>query len=244
MKKTTLLLLLFTILLTGLSAQVDNKNMIDQEVNLRQIATLGPGSAGARGFDNRYEGVRGTPLLFEDWKEARIQVQGGKAEGERVKVNINQFDNLVLFKFPAGEAGSVPVSKIRMLHVETTEGLRTFEAFPTMMVEGGDDDTERLYEVLYRTPFTLLKDHEKLFMKADYKGAYSSDRRFDEFVDQQRYYLRQPNGAFEKLNKLKRKAILKALPDYKNKIDKITKEEKLDLDKEKDLIRLLEILSQ
>jgi hypothetical protein len=242
MKKTTLLSLLFTLWWAGTWAQVGNPTIIDQQENLRQLATLGPLSPGARGFDNRYEGVRGSPLLFEDWREARIVVQGGTAEGEQAEININQYDNLLVVRFPGGQAGTVPVAKIRMLHVKTPAGTRTFESLPATMVENDSEEEKRFYEVLRQGKFTLLKAHEKIFQKADYKGAYSTDRRYDEFLDRQVYYLRGPDGPFEKLNKLKSKAIEKTLPGYEKEIGEIVNKEKLDLREERDVIRLIELL--
>lgn len=67
-------------------------------------------------------------------------------------------------------------------------------------------------EVLHEGKYALLKRYGKALRKADYQGAYSTDRRYDEIEDKPTYYLRRPNGSVEPV-KLTLKALQNAAPE-------------------------------
>jgi hypothetical protein len=66
-------------------------------------------------------------------------------------------------------------------------------------------------EVLHQGRYTLLKHHLKTLKKADYQGAYSTDRRQHEIETRAVYYLRTPNGTLAPV-KLSLKALQTAAP--------------------------------
>ena len=37
--------------------------------DLQRLGNIAPGSPGARAFDNRYEGMKGHPMLFDNWQD-------------------------------------------------------------------------------------------------------------------------------------------------------------------------------
>ncbi|UOQ76788.1 hypothetical protein MUN84_20145 [Hymenobacter sp. 5516J-16] len=67
-------------------------------------------------------------------------------------------------------------------------------------------------EVLHEGKYVLLKRYAKVLRKADYQGAYSTDRRYDEIEDKPMYYLRHPNGSVVPV-KLTLKAMQSAAPE-------------------------------
>lgn len=67
-------------------------------------------------------------------------------------------------------------------------------------------------EVLHEGRYSLLKRYGKALRKADFSGAYSTDRRYDEIEDKPTYYLRCPNGSVEAV-KLTLKAMQTAAPE-------------------------------
>ncbi|GGG41529.1 hypothetical protein GCM10011378_17290 [Hymenobacter glacieicola] len=66
-------------------------------------------------------------------------------------------------------------------------------------------------EVLHEGKHALLKRYAKVLHKADYQGAYSTDRRYDEIEDKPTYYLRRPDGSAVPV-KLTLKALQSAAP--------------------------------
>lgn len=239
--------LLFILLLSGLfwetaSAQIGATNQLENEQNLDQLMSLNPLSPGARGFDNRYEGVKGSPYLFDDWQEGQALIRGNREPTEQLLLNLDQSENLLIVNVSGSNFGQVSANKIEAVYLSDE---RVFRSFPLSLTEGRRDSTRRFYEVLYEGEFLLLKDHEKIFQKADYKGAYSADRRYDEFLSEQHYLLRAPGAkVFEKFTNLKRKNLEKALPQYEDRIRKLAKEKKWSLKEEKEAIALLRLLEQ
>ncbi len=84
---------------------------------------------------------------------------------------------------------------------------------------------------------SLLKCRLKFLYEADYKKAYSSDRRFDEFQAKDRYYLLGPDNVFYQIQ-LNRKSVLKIYPDKKKVIEQ-EPDEKSFADKEQMIVSLL-----
>ncbi|GAB3291105.1 hypothetical protein [Hymenobacter tenuis] len=86
---------------------------------------------------------------------------------------------------------------------------RTFRRFTEAPVA-----TQRLefVEVLHEGKYALLKRYVKVLRKADYQGAYSTDRRYDEIEDKPLYYLRRPDGTAVPV-KLTLKGIQTAAPE-------------------------------
>jgi hypothetical protein len=69
------------------------------------------------------------------------------------------------------------------------------------------------FEVLAPGHYTLLKLQRKNLQKASYSGAYSSERRYDELIDQTEYFLLIADGRLQPI-KLTPKALLAALPEH------------------------------
>lgn len=229
--------------MNGLHAQLGN-NTVENEQNMRQLANIGPLSPGARTFDNRYEGVKGSPYLFEEWVDGKIFIKGNEQSEKELKVNINQYQNQLVVLFASGEAGSVPAGKIHEVVVETPSGDRLFRVYPEFLVDNNKNEQPRFFEVLHDGEFTILKSHDKMFQEADYKGAYSVDRRYDQFLDQSKYYIRVAGEDFDSFQKLKRRNLEKALPGFEDEIRSLEKKNDLDLKEEADVLKLMEKLEE
>ena len=50
-----------------------------------------------RSFDNRYEGTKGSPMLFEQFQKANIELRDGKVF-KNIYVNIDFYQNKVFVK--------------------------------------------------------------------------------------------------------------------------------------------------
>jgi hypothetical protein len=98
-------------------------------------------------------------------------------------------------------------------------------------------------KVLYSKESTLYKYFHKSFQKADYTGAYSQDRRYDEYIDNHAWYIQLSGEEIQRL-KPKKKAILQVLEPEKEEIGKFLKKEKLDLKSDQDLVRLVKLYDE
>lgn len=232
-----LLLLLITSLLTAQTTTTYSEN------DLRDLARLSPNTPGVRSVDLRYEGVKGTPMLNNDWQTGAFRLHDNEEFSQELQVQLDLVNQLLYFSLSNGFTGSLPTAKVAELRLYTGEDtFRLFRVYPEAEVEGTNDPKLKYYEVLFDGPFSLLQYHFKYFREADFKGAYSADRRYDEYVDQHVLWLREGDQPFEKI-KLKKKAILDALPSYQQEAQKVMKAQKITLREEADLVRLLEALT-
>jgi len=85
----------------------------------------------------------------------------------------------------------------------------------------------------------VYKRYRKEFVRANYEGGYSADRKYDEFADKSDLYFSMQND--EKLYKVKKskKQMLEAFPGLEDEISSYIKAEKLNLKVEEDLVKLL-----
>jgi hypothetical protein len=240
MKKQTLLLtfLCFSSLLFSQTQTNYSEN------DLRDLATLNPNTPGVRSIDLRYEGIKGTQFLSEEWQQGAFRLKGQEEFSQDISVQLNLIEHALYFQLNNGFTGVLPTAKVEALRITTgPEQYRLFRVFPEAEVEGGNENKLKFYEVLFEGPFLLLQYHYKMFREADFKGAYSADRRYDEYVDLNTLWLKEEGKRFEKI-KIKRKDIENALPSCADKIQKVMKAEKISLQKEEDLVDLLTALQE
>jgi hypothetical protein len=233
------LLLFFLLLSSQLFGQSQTTYTED---DLRDLANLGPNSPGIRAIDLTYEGVKGTTFLSEDWQKGAFLLKGKDAFSQDIHIQLDLMKQVVYFRLNNGFVGTLPATKLEAIRLNTGEDqFRIFRIYPEAEVEGSNTRKVKFYEELYTGAFTLLKQHYKQFVEADYKGAYRSGRAYDEYVDQHHLWLRAAGHPFHKI-KMKKKHIEKAIPNYADGIQKALKSNKISLQQEKDLIQLLDAL--
>lgn len=156
-------------------------------------------SNNVRTFDNRYEGVEGSPFLNTEWHAGTIEMKNGK----RIQVDLLNFDvyqqEVVLEK---ENGAKVAPSK---QHIESfTIQKNGTDSLLFEKGAGGD-----FYQVLYADGENrLLKEYEKEFLKADFKGAYASNRTADKFITKESFILESPEGT-NSINKLSKRNLKK-----------------------------------
>lgn len=236
MKK--LFILCFTALLTiALSAQ----ETFNPQYNLEQLGNLGSFNVGAVAFDNRYEGVKGSALLFDHWQIARIRFAGQDTLGIPVKMNVDVYGGTIAVLLPSGSIGQSALRNAQAIQTEEN-GLpdKNYIVAPEREI-GGNSNRFVLYQVLYDGEVQLLKSIQKIIREADYKGAYSMGNPYDEIITETDYWLGAPGEGYEKI-KLRRKDLQNALPKAADRMSDVVKKQKLQWSEEGDVIRLLAAL--
>jgi hypothetical protein len=196
-----------TLYQTGLSA----------EQNLNAIGSLVKFSTGGVGFDTRYEGVKGSPRLFEKLLPSLMRVKG-QDYYIQLETNLDLEKNSLIFNNPkTGKLLSIPSDLIKEVKV-TIEGKElTFRVSRAKYFEREIKDG-RFYQVLKDGPFQFIKLPIKKLIAADYKDVYSADRRYDEYTTYYKYYIMQSDSVFHQVQ-LTRKSILKEFPGKKEIIN-------------------------
>lgn len=184
--------------------------------NLAAIGKLNPNAPGGLSFDDRYEGVKGSPYLFDTLMTSFLRIKG-QNEFMNIETNINAYENSLLYRNPStgrlyeiaahNISDLVVISNNEELYFRSTEGL----SFEKPMKE------PLLCQVLNSGKAQFIRIPRKVFIKADYRGAYTADRRYDEFRTEYRYFLSGPDNICYQVN-LTKKSIEKVYPDKKELI--------------------------
>lgn len=203
-----------------------------------QIVGTGPYTM-VNTIDHRYEGLRGSPYFLTDWNKGQIEMMAGQNYKDvPIKFDAYRQQLILLRTWVGNDSIIVNASLVKSFQFGSTDGqFYVFRRFPDVKT---DDATlrEGYYLVLYQGRSALLKRIVKTFKKADYKDAYSTDTRYDEFRPIFSYYLLKSDQTLVKV-KLSDKALTDALGDHKDELKAFSKEQNLTFKTEDDGIQLV-----
>jgi hypothetical protein len=183
-------------------------------------------------FGTRYEGIKGSPNLFNNFGTSFILFTG-QEKYIPFESDIDLLRNALIFKDPStGQLNEIPSDIIKELVFEkydkqfiyrTTKGLR----FENKMKEN------KFYQVIKDSPYRLIMITYKNFKKADSEPVFNSGQHHDEFRSDRKFYVEDSKGIFHHviLNKLEydyilhpsqldKKEMAKIFPDKKEIIYK------------------------
>jgi hypothetical protein len=237
--------LFITLLVSSFSiaAQTPNgQKTFDPEQNLRTLGNLSPLSVGAIGFDDRYSGIKGTPLLFTTWQWGTIQFAKNDTMSAPFKMNIDLVKNTLIVQLRNGSLGEITAVNVKKVQFKSeADDTSQLLVASEKAVEGKNSVRLKFYEVFYDGTMRLLKSTDKQFKKADYKGAYNSGNTYDEFLTEENYWLSVDGKRFEKV-KIRRKEIETVLAAHAERITELSKSNKLNLNELQDVVQLLGLL--
>src|SRR5512138_3021907 len=101
---------LFLFLFVNLYSQLTSpyQKGVTAERNLMTIAKVSPYSPGGVGFDTRYEGVKGSPRLFDKLQPALLLIKGD-TNFFRINGDLDVYQNRFVFSHPkTGNLQSIP----------------------------------------------------------------------------------------------------------------------------------------
>ena len=203
-----------------------------REQQYAALLNISPASAPARSFDNRYRGVQGTPYLHDDYREALIiNVRGDSIRG--LKARLNLVGPYVEVNALGGIHGKVMYDELQSLAIENLLGQTDYYKIQRVA------EDYSLLEILYAGEIKFYRHLKKGFHKADYQGAYSAERPYDQFVDQYSFLVQAGNGELQKV-KLKAKSFTKLFPKKKVVIQRFFKENTVE--QGEDLVPLIKLL--
>jgi len=208
---------------------------ISGENNLQNALHMSPYAA-AKGFDNRYQGIKGSPRLFDTLVASSVLIKGEELYF-RIESDLDVVKNALVFMSPGrGMLMEVPSDNFVWIifhkdgkdhFFRTTEGL-TFD----QELRGN-----RFCQVLTDGPNQFIRIPDRKFIEADYQGLYSPDLRYDEYEPVSKYYIQGSDSVFYRVQ-LTRQSLTKLFPD-KKEIIKSNFNEKTAVDPEAEVISLL-----
>ena len=202
--------------------------------NLRELGST-DGTGTVQTFDNRYEGVKGTPYVFEQFRQGEVFLKSKKKVVVK-ELNYNCMENEIVYLDPATKVTRL-MNRFKVDLFMLHNGTEMISFVPVKL----EEDAETIFaQVLYNRGSMVYKVYEKEWVKANYEGGYSADRKYDEFVDKYSlYFMKEGDKVLYKAKKSK-KQMLSAFPEQEKEISSFIKSNKLDLKNEESLVKLLE----
>jgi hypothetical protein len=193
-------------------------------------------------MDNRYQGIKGSPRLFDKWYPAEIILNGGQ-KYQNIPLKLDVFENQELItKNQAGDSLFVKEDMVSYFSIynEDTKITHTFKRFK----EKSTDKKPIFFDVLHEGKYSLLAKRYKNFSPADFKGGYSTQRFYDEYTNATDLFVK--TAETEDLVKMKsnKKAIMKVLAGKDKELSAFIDKENLDLKNEQDLAKLFAYYNQ
>ncbi|MEN0006652.1 MAG: hypothetical protein AAF798_21035 [Bacteroidota bacterium] len=241
MKKILLYSLALMLTSSWLFGQTPDGNLKDL-YSVNQLANLNPKSTGFPTFSN-VNRVKGSPYLFEEWRQGQIQARGGNMLGEQLNLAVD-LDNHVLYaQLNEDKYGDIPIEKIQMFTLTDDNKTYWFEVHDLSREFGIGPRGMKYYEVLHNGPnYLVLHYHDKYLRKESHVENLGMVRRPDKFMSLHEYYVY--NG--KKLIQVKKssKSLRNALPKEAKTIKKLIKKHDLKVKKEDDFVKLFILLDE
>lgn len=218
-KKT--LLFLFVLAGFGSTAQ----NITDLPAN---SAPFNMNGQVVKAFDNRYEGIRGTYLLLDNFSAGVVDLKKGQIKD--ASLNYDAYTHKVLTK-----KGDVVYELRKDLIISFTLTVHPDTIYRFIPK---DLDQGQTFLLVIQEELALYCHVTKILKKAEIGGAYKINSiNYDQFVSQNSYYI-EKDGALHPI-KANKKGFITALPDYKEKIELYLKQTKVDFKNHEEVIPMM-----
>lgn len=196
-------------------------------------------------FDNRYEGVRGTPFLHEYAVPGRVILRDSVRSKDSLALLFDLQANILwVVTNPATlEGAQLPSDKLLGFMLYRSDNSRVYYESLDLNRHNGDD---LLCLVLHKGKnLSFVNYQRKVFKKADLRdnGLTTAGFPYDRFIRSAEYWIKTNNGDYEKVT-LFRKKLVSALPaNMKNKAEQYCKKAKWKAElTEKQAVELLQYL--
>jgi hypothetical protein len=212
---------------------ISQNNPVQMQTNLDNLANSNYSAILAK--DDRYEGVKGSPFLSDQWLTGKVHAVNGKVY-ENVDLKYDIYNQEIYYRNPKNNLVTIlNTFEISEFKLDVEEKERKFIRFNEKTIDPGL--AGRFFEVVADGKVKLLKLHLAIFKKASYQGAYAAGNRYDEFQPQSELWIYREDKAPDKLKKNAKK--LAEWFDSDQVLDYI-KIEKTDLSDEESLIELFQ----
>lgn len=217
--KKVLLIAIWIIIINKANPQGNSlyQTGLTAEQNLKAIGSLVMYTTGGVGFDTRYEGVKGSPALFDKLVPSMLKVKGENYYIQ-LETNIDLIQNTLIFKYPkTGQMLLLPYNKVGEVIVKT-EGKEMIIRTPVGKNLAKEFREHKFFQVLKEGKFQFIKIPVKKLIAADYKDPYSADRRFDEYTIYYKYYIMSSDSSLQQIQ-LTKKSLIRMFPGKKELIN-------------------------
>jgi len=221
------------ITISGSAQNISYPEGYEAAENLKALSDIDH-SESIKTFDNRYEGVKGTPYVFEEFHPGEVYLKS-KNRAAVQDMNYDCVENEIVYMDPSTNAIRV-MNRFQVDFFIIRNGDRVMTFVPLKL----EDEAETIFaEMLYNQGSMLYKVYGKDWIKANYQGGYGPDRRYDEFKDTyDLYFMKRGEYTLTKVRRSK-KQMIAAFPGHEKEISSFIKANKLNLKDDESLVSLL-----
>lgn len=220
MKKSTIICLSFLLSVNAYSQQISEatQRVFKSVENMQSVINLNKISQTGITFDTRYEGIKGSPRLADTLLPSFLMLEGQDYYFE-ISADLDLVNNAIIYaKSGNTPAFSIPSSYVKEVIINKDGSELLFRTTSGQRFEK-EIRENRFYQVLSSGEYEFIKVPMKGFISADYRGAYSADRRYDEYTDDPKYYIKGSDGTFQQVQ-LNKKSLSKIIPGKKEIIER------------------------
>ncbi|AFK04263.1 hypothetical protein Emtol_3130 [Emticicia oligotrophica DSM 17448] len=207
--------------------------------SLQKNEEMGGGTGVVRTYDLRYEGMQGTPYFIDEWLTGTLLFINGSTGTKTHLLKYNTHTKELMMKRPQGDSIIIFPNQITAFTInDAAKSINyPFVKVENLKADGGTVPVCFLM-VLYKNKSSLLKYVSKNVLKANYQGGYSSDRRYDSYIDNSQYFIRKADNSLVKV-RLKKGSVIDALEDKKAQVEEYIKKENLSFKNDIDIAKVL-----
>ncbi|MBN2666830.1 MAG: hypothetical protein JXR67_09985 [Bacteroidales bacterium] len=239
MKKSLVICLSLFLTVNSYSQQLSeaSQRVFKSVENMQSVINLNKISQTGITFDTRYEGVKGSPRLTDTLLPSFLKLSGQDYYFQ-IKADLDLVNNSLIYAGSgSGQIYSIPSSDISELIINQDGHELLFRTTKGEKFEKDLKETQ-FYQVLSEGEYEFIKIPIKGFLRADYQGAYTADRRYDEYVNEAKYYLKGRDGTYCQVQ-MNKKSLIKLIPEKKEIIEQAFSKNSSD-DKESLVMSILE----
>ena len=206
--------------------------------NLYKIGGIDYDIGVVRKFDNRYEGVKGSPFYMEQWSDGIIEFESGRV-AEDVKLRYNIYEDELLIQDQKSGAIYIDKNNVETFTlISSNNSKNVFKRWP----HPKKNDVDIYYRILIHGEISLLENTKVIFEKANYEGGYSNDKNYDEFKKYTSfYYIDQAmNPAIPQKLKTSAIGVSKIFPRHQKQVKQFINQNLLDCRVRDDLVKIFE----
>jgi hypothetical protein len=215
----------------GIQTQVQGQQLTEQDLQDfsagKFIITTSP--------DALYEGVKGTPYFNEKWQPGDVAFSDG-TEIIQISIRYNIYKDELEFK--NSTSGQTFIIDRNMVEGFRFSGAGDTVNFKYFSLKPDKKEEKSCVQVLYDSRTMLLLKHKKQFVKADYQGAYAAGNKYDEYLNDNDYFLVKTDGSIQKMKPNKR-SVMSALTNSQSELKEYALKNQIDFSDPDDVIRML-----
>ncbi len=185
-------------------------------------------------YDRAGKTIKGSPYWRDSWLPGQIVwLNGSVTNGIPVKIMTYKQTDLCT-KQPNGDSVVVAVGKLKAIRLFDPE---TKDSVVFKKIRHTENVTGELMRVIYDGSFAITARHINTLQNNSSASNSDAGYEFEEYVKKVEYFLYESKKALLTKIKLGKKAILKIMPGNEEALAAYVEDNKLNLDKEKDVAR-------